>query len=98
MKIKEFQDLMRELYYHQDSKRGLNKTFYWLIEEVGELSSALKAKDLDKKNIGEEIADIVAWICSLANLLDVDIQSAILQKYPKKCPKCMKNPCECGTE
>lgn len=95
MKFREFQNLMRELYLHQDSKRGFERTFFWLIEEIGELSSCLKEEEVDKKAIGEEMADIIAWVCSLANLLEIDIETALLQKYPGRCRKCGKNPCEC---
>jgi NTP pyrophosphatase (non-canonical NTP hydrolase) len=96
MKIKEFQELMYALYYHRDNKRGINKTFMWLVEEVGELSRALKQEKLDKKNISQEIADIIAWVCSLSNLLNIDLEKALLNKYPNRCPKCGHNPCQCG--
>lgn len=96
MNIREFQDLMKNLYFHQDNERGVEKTFLWLIEEVGELSSAIKRKGFNKTSIGEEMADIIAWICSLANLLNIDIETALLQKYPGKCLKCGSNPCRCN--
>ena len=97
MRVSDFQKLMKELYFHQDSKRGVNKNFIWLVEEVGELASALKeGSELDLKKISEEMADIIAWICSLANILEIDIENSLMEKYPNKCKKCNSNPCRCS--
>jgi len=97
MKISEFQKLMKDLYFHQDSKRGIEKTFIWLVEEVGELASILKkGSEPDSNKISEEMADIIAWISSLANLLEIDLEVALYNKYPKKCGKCNSNPCYCS--
>ena len=95
MRIDEFQNLMKTLYFHQDLKRGYEKSFIWLIEEIGELASILHMDILDKNKIKEEIADIFAWICSLANLLDIKVEEAVKEKYPGKCIKCSSNPCRC---
>ncbi len=96
MKISEFQDLMSELYFHQDSARGIQGTFIWLIEEIGELASLLKGDIIDKVKVSEELADIVAWTGSIANLLDIDLEKALIDKYPNKCKKCNSNPCQCS--
>ena len=97
MKISDFQKLMKDLYIHQDSKRGVEKTFIWLVEEVGELASTLKqGAELDLKKISEEMADIIAWMSSLANLLEIDLEKALYDKYPNKCIKCNSNPCLCS--
>ncbi len=90
--LKEFQRLMKDLYFEKDKKRGVHKTFFWIIEEIGELSEALRKED--QELIKDEIADIIAWICSLANLLEIDIEDA-LKKYSGTCPKCNQIPCEC---
>ncbi len=78
MTIKEFQEFIRERYYATDSKRGTPGTFMWFVEEVGELSSALAGDDHYNKE--EEFADVFAWLCTLANINDVDLTSA-LEKY-----------------
>ncbi len=95
MKISEFQDLMRKLYIHQDSKRGVKNTFIWLVEEVGELATILKGTKIDKLKATEELADIIAWTNSIANLLDIDLEHALNDKYPNKCKKCDSIPCKC---
>lgn len=89
-----FQRLMRELYFERDSRRGLAKTFMWFIEEVGEFSEAVRKGDL--KLIGEEAVDVIAWLTSVANLLGVDLEKAIVKKYGEGvCPRCKSKPCKC---
>jgi NTP pyrophosphatase (non-canonical NTP hydrolase) len=78
MTIKEFQDFIRRKYYATDLARGTPGTFLWFVEEVGELASALGGEDQANKE--EEFADVFAWLCTLANINDVDIETAI-QKY-----------------
>ena len=41
MQIGEFQELIDRMYSDRDRERGTPGTFMWLIEEVGELASAL---------------------------------------------------------
>ena len=80
MHIGEFQKLIRDKYYDTDQERGTPATFLWFIEEIGELATAL-AKD-DHKNKSEEFADVLAWLCTLANINDVDLEEAC-EKYSK---------------
>ena len=84
MHLKEFQQFIRDRYYATDSKRGTPGTFMWFIEEVGELSSALAGDD--EYNKSEEFADVLAWLCTLANINDVDLEKAI-EKYTLRCPE-----------
>ena len=76
--IKEFQNFIHEKYYPTDSKRGTPGTFMWFIEEVGELATALASDDQANKE--EEFADVLAWLCTLANINGVDLEKAS-QKY-----------------
>ena len=74
MTINEFQNLISKKYEKQDRQRGVPATFMWFIEEVGELATALASND--KKNKEEEFADVFAWLCTLANISDVDLEKA----------------------
>lgn len=78
MRIAAFQQFIRDKYYDRDSERGTSGTFLWFIEEVGELASALAGQD--KANQQEEFADVLAWLCTLANINDVDLEEAV-KKY-----------------
>ncbi len=101
MQIREFQNLMRQLYFERDTERGISKTFLWIVEEIGELAEALrnfqdKPENIaEKQNIAMEIADVIAWVASLANILDIDLDEALKKKYPSVCPKCRQSPCAC---
>ncbi|HTX44308.1 MAG TPA: MazG nucleotide pyrophosphohydrolase domain-containing protein [Methanocella sp.] len=96
MHISEFQRLMKELYGANDTERGLQKTQLWFYEECGELAEALRKEDM--KAVEEEMADVFAWMVSLANLLGVDVEKACLSKYNMKCPRCGNAPCRCREE
>lgn len=92
MEIREFQNLIRQIYLSRDQKRGTDKTILWLLEEVGELTRAYRRKE---ENVGREMADVMAWLVSLANLLGIDLEDEILKKYPEVCPLCSSSPCTC---
>jgi len=92
--IREFQKMMRRLYFHRDSERGSAGTYDWLVDEVKELGDALNARD--KAELQKEFADVIAWLASLANVTGVDLERAAVAKYDHKCPKCGRSPCECN--
>lgn len=93
MHIREFQDMMRRIYFHRDSERGAVGTFDWLVEEVEELGEALKEKNT--KAMENEFADVLAWLASLANVVNVNLEKAAMTKYNNRCPKCGQTPCKC---
>jgi NTP pyrophosphatase (non-canonical NTP hydrolase) len=78
--IREFQKFIRDKYYETDAARGTAPTFMWFMEEIGELATALMGDDFANKE--EEFADVIAWLCTLANIAKVDLVKA-LEKYTK---------------
>jgi len=94
MHVREFQDMMRRIYFHRDSERGIAGTYAWLAEELEELGEALKEKNV--KAMEDEFADVIAWLASLANVVNIDLESAAINKYNNKCPKCRQTPCKCS--
>ncbi len=79
MEIREAQELIKKKYLERDSMRGLFKSFTWLVEEIGELGEALLKGS--HRNVEEEIADVIAWTMSIANLAGVDVEKAFKEKY-----------------
>ena len=75
---------IRDRYEKVDRERGTPKTFVWFIEEIGELATAINGDD--RANLEEEFADVVAWLCTLANINDVDLAAAITKKYLSEKP------------
>ena len=84
--------MMRQLYFERDKKRGIPKTFCWLVEEIGELAKSVNKQNID---INEEFADVLAWLCSLANLYEIDLEKVAVDKYNYKCPRCNSKSCKC---
>ncbi len=86
MTIAAFQKHISDRYEKVDRQRGWPKTFAYFVEEVGELATALTSDE--RANLEEEFADVVAWLCTLANISDVNLAKAIEKKYlGKKRPK-----------
>jgi NTP pyrophosphatase (non-canonical NTP hydrolase) len=92
MNLTQLQRQMEALYGERDAARGVDATFRWLTEEVGEVARALRTGDRD--NLEHEFADALAWLASLANLVEVDLAAAI-ERYRDGCPKCGATPCAC---
>jgi NTP pyrophosphatase (non-canonical NTP hydrolase) len=94
LKLSELQRLIREMYGAKDASRGVEGTFMWFMEEVGELSGALRAGAKDE--LALEFADVLAWLATLANLAEVDLEAAVQRKYGRGCPGCSQQPCVCA--
>ena len=82
MKIREAQEIIKKTYFNRDSARGLYATFTWFVEEVGELAEALIEGGVE--SVEEEIADVFAWLLSVANLIGVDVEKAFMRKYVRE--------------
>ena len=89
-------DLQRrifELYGAKDAARGDAATFLWLTEEFGELATALRSGTPEE--LALEMADVLAWLATLANIRGVDLEAAVQKKYGLGCPGCGFIPCVC---
>ncbi|MER3501146.1 MAG: nucleotide pyrophosphohydrolase [Candidatus Fervidibacterota bacterium] len=94
MTLRELQEQIRRTYFDRDAARGLERTFLWFVEEVGELARLLKTDRRDLYALQVEFSDVLAWLLSVANLAGVDIEEAA-QRYVSGCPKCGASPCQC---
>ena len=72
------------MYHEKDVARGVEGTFMWLMEEVGELATALRNGSHEER-VGE-FADVLAWLTTIANVVGVDLTQAVLQKYGADAP------------
>jgi NTP pyrophosphatase (non-canonical NTP hydrolase) len=93
MEISRFQELMEETYGRRDRERGLSATVAWLAEEVGELAQAVRKGDAARRE--HELGDVLAWLASLANQLDLSLDDAA-RRYGAGCPRCGATPCSSG--
>ena len=94
MTLSELQRLIRDTFGAKDGQRGTAGTFMWFMEEVGELSAALRGGSHDERVL--EFADVLAWLATLANIAGVDLEEAVRAKYGSGCPECGRTPCACG--
>ena len=97
MTLTELQRLIRDTYGAKDGRRGIDGTFMWFTEEVGELAAALRGRH-DPAATAAEFADVLAWLATLANAAGVDLEEAVRAKYATGCPGCGQVPCVCGAE
>ena len=91
--LTDLQQLIRKMYMEKDVARGIDGTFMWLIEEVGELASALREGTREEQ--AAEFADVIAWLVTIANVAGVDLNEAIAKKYGAGCPGCGHLVCTC---
>lgn len=89
----DFQQLIHKMYFDKDAARGIDGTFMWLMEEVGELAAALRSGSSEDKM--EEFADVLAWLTTIANVAGVDLSEAVARKYGDGCPGCQRFVCQC---
>lgn len=94
--LADLQALIAKMYSHKDEARGVDGTFMWLMEEVGELAAALR--EGTPEELALEFADVLAWLATIANVSGVDLQAAVLKKYGHGCPGCGQMVCACGSE
>ncbi|MCA9041718.1 MAG: nucleotide pyrophosphohydrolase [Planctomycetaceae bacterium] len=90
------QPLIDRMYSRKDEERGVEGTFMWLMEEVGELSAALR--EGTREELAAEFADVLAWLATIANISGIDLREAVRQKYSGGCPGCGNLVCACGPE
>ncbi|MDR7420538.1 MAG: MazG nucleotide pyrophosphohydrolase domain-containing protein [Armatimonadota bacterium] len=92
MTLREFQQVIDATYGSRDRARGMDATFRWLVEEIGELARAIR--DREPHRLTEEIGDVLAWTVTVASLCGVDVERAA-GRYAFGCPKCGVSPCAC---
>ena len=92
MNLVELQDVIDRTYGERDRPRGVPSTVAWLAEELGELSQAVRKGS--RGQLEHEFGDVLAWLATLANQLDVDL-TATIERFRDGCPKCGALPCEC---
>ena len=92
MDLARLQDVIERTYGERDRARGVPSTVAWLAEELGELAQAVRKGT--REELVHEFADVLAWVASLANQLDVDLTVAV-ERYANGCPRCGAMPCAC---
>jgi NTP pyrophosphatase (non-canonical NTP hydrolase) len=92
MELSRFQSTIRVTYGERDAARGVDGTFRWFTEEVGELAKAIRTGD--RGNLVHEVGDVLAWLASVADLMGIELEEAAA-RYAAGCPRCGEIPCAC---
>jgi NTP pyrophosphatase (non-canonical NTP hydrolase) len=91
--LRDFQQLIEQMYGPKDVARGIDGTYMWFAEEVGELAAALRSGTQAER--AAEFADVLAWLTTMANVAGIDLSDAVSAKYGGGCPGCEKLVCTC---
>ena len=75
VELRDVQELMDTLYGESDRERGIPATVAWLCEELGELAQAVRKGTREQQL--HELGDVLAWLASLANQLDLTLDDAM---------------------
>jgi NTP pyrophosphatase (non-canonical NTP hydrolase) len=94
LSLADLQALIDRMYSRKDQARVVDGTFMWLMEEVGELAAALRSGT--KEELAAEFADVLAWLATIANVAEIDLNAAVMKKYGHGCPGCGQMVCACG--
>ena len=78
------------MYGAKDEARGDAATFLWLTEEFGELATAVRAGNQDE--LAAEMADVLAWLATLANIRGIDLEAAVLPQVRPGLPRLLPVP------
>jgi NTP pyrophosphatase (non-canonical NTP hydrolase) len=92
MELAEFQARIEATFGERDRARGVDGTFRWFVEEVGEVAKALRHGD--HAELEHEVGDALAWLASVASIAGVDLAKAAA-RYADGCPRCRRSPCAC---
>lgn len=95
MTLDELQSLIDRMYSSKDHARGVEGTFMWLMEEVGELAAALRESPSSEET-AREFADVLAWLATIANVAGIRLSDAVRSKYGSGCPGCGQSVCTCA--
>lgn len=88
--LSELQKLVNEKRQDRGFVMDPLKIFILLSEEIGEIAAELKKEwsvnydKLDKNKLAEEIADVQVCLIALANQYDIDINTAVINKFIEK--------------
>lgn len=96
MTLTELQSLIARMYSSKDEARGIDGTFMWLMEEIGELAAALREGTTEEQ--AAEFADVLAWLATIANVAQINLDQAVADKYGNGCPGCGEMVCVCDAQ
>lgn len=77
--LRDLQRIAQQVY----GKYDLNASIVWFVEEIGELVAAIR-KRKDRDFVKEELGDVFAWVLCLSNILEQDLDGAVIESIDKE--------------
>jgi hypothetical protein len=99
--LRQWQGYLGSLYNEPNRQRGVWFAATRLTHETLELVDGIEQIPLRtpaevRWHARLEVADAFAWTAAVANLVGVDVQQAVLERYGNGCSACAGVPCQCS--
>lgn len=102
--LERWQDYFFACYGEKNKQQGLDYVIGRLVAEIAELCSCVVTIPMREETIAElelelalELADVFAWACATASLLNLNLEQVVFTRYGSYCPVCKKVPCFCDS-
>lgn len=96
MPLSDWQKMFMEIYFPtRNYGRSRYELFTHMVKVFGAGSHFLFRKH-DPAGTQRYLAKVFAWYCALATRVGVNVENALWEKYPRACPRCLADVCECG--
>lgn len=100
--LRNWQQHLGMKYNVKNKEGGVDRVMARLFKEVTELQSfeadlprSTRSTQENIREYGLEMADCLAWTIAAANLTEVDLEKAALERFWPNCWNCKNNPCIC---
>lgn len=97
------QQELNRVYGAANRERGIDPAITHLMSEAIEVLAAVMSPPTQQATnqerldaIAGELADTLAWLLAVANLLGIDIEPVVAELYWPHCRFCQQNPCSCA--
>lgn len=90
--ISDIQAGLEQIYSDVNEELETDTVLLRLAENVGYLARSIR---LDASETDYWLTKSLTWLVALCNKIEIDVQTAILARYPKMCPDCVEKRCLC---
>lgn len=98
LSLREWQELLGEIYTAKHANRDNLLLGYKLAEEAAELVTSNFEHSDNRAEFEDELADLVSWLVAIANKHGFILEDELLSRYSGFCcPKCQDSPCTCSS-
>ena len=89
--ISQFQNYISNLYRDVNEPRPIEYLYSYLFRTSAYLSRIIG----EQKDAKEHFIKVFSWLFAISEKLNIDLEHALVRKYPNMCPYCMAKPCVC---